>query len=69
MTSGTEIYLHKFANHVAGLSRILTNLIIVTTMDKNWKGFKNEEWVDKAEGPGLAHRIVYNSENCDSHFC
>lgn len=32
-------------------------------------GFKNEEWVDKAEEPGLAHRIVGSSENCYSHSC
>lgn len=41
--TGTEIYLLKFANHVARLSRFYTDLIVITTMDTNWMGFKNEE--------------------------
>lgn len=68
-TSGTEICLHKFASLVARLSRLLTNLVVITTLNTILVGFKNEECVDKAGEPGLAHRIVCNPENSDSHSC
>lgn len=68
-TSGTEIYLHKFASYVVRLSRLLTDLVVITAMNTILVGFKNEECVDKAGEPGLAHKIVCNPEHSDSHFC
>lgn len=69
VTSGTENYLHKFVNHVARLSRLLTDLIVITTMNTNSIMFRNKEWIDKAEEPGLAQKIGCNSADSDSHFC